>query len=204
MGRAALMYAKQKKIADCVIVQPGYSVKGALKHNSQGTHQVVMSKHLRPGESYHYLNEDELRIIPDRAVDKYLLQPGQILFMSRGVGNYAVLLEDLPSPAIATLTFFILTVKSDVDPGYLVWYLNQEPFQAQLNEIRTGAGTPMIPRREFCDLSIPLPRPEQQKGIAHLGHLMAKEKRLLRQLQQETEHREKLLGTQIVRSLARN
>ena len=195
------MHAKQVNIADCVIVQPGFSIKGALKHDPHGTHQVLMSKHLRAGERYRYQKDDELRIIPERAVDNYLLKPGQILFMSRGVGNYAVLLEDLPLLSIATLTFFILTARPNVDPEYLVWYLNQAPFQAQLNEMRTGASTPMIPRKDFCAAPIPLPPLERQREIAQLGNLIAKEKRLLRQLQEETEYRERLLGTKIVRAL---
>lgn len=197
------MHTRQVKIADCVVVQPGFSLKGALKHDPHGTHQVVMSKHLRAGERYRYQKDDKLRITPERSVDRYLIKPGQILFMSRGVGNYAVLLEDIPSPAIATLTFFILTARPGVEPGYLAWYLNQAPFQAQLNEMRTRAGTPMIPRKEFCAIHIPLPSVEKQREIAHLGNLIAKEKQLLRQLQEETERHERLLGAKVIRSLTK-
>ena len=103
--------------------------------------------------------------------------------MSRGSNNYAVLLEEFPRPAIAPLTFFILKPKPIVNPVYLTWCLNQETVKAKLNEIRTGAGTPMIPRQEFSEIIIPLPpldvqkencqscrSPNQRKGLVATTH----------------------------------
>ncbi len=192
------MNAEMVTIETCAQVQAGFSVKGALTHEPGGTHQVIMSKHLTPGEPYRYEEEHALRITPARSVDNYRLVPGDILFMSRGVGNYAVLLEDIPASSIASLTFFILRAREGVDPGYLVWCLNQQPFQTQLRNVRTGAGTPMIPRQIFNELRILLPPLAEQYKIARLGNLLGREQRLLRQLQDATQLRQRLIGAQIL------
>ena len=156
-------------LKECAEVLPGFSTKGALVHDPAGTHQVIVAKHITAGKPYRFIEAHELRIRPERTVDKYLLNPGDILFMSRGVGNYSVLLEKFPQPAIAPSTFYLLKPKENIYPAYLSWCLNQRPFQAQLKTIRTGAGTPMIPRKEFVGIRIYLPSLEVQKKIASLG-----------------------------------
>jgi len=146
-----------------------------------------MSQHLTKGEPYYYQDGHKLRIKPPRASANHLLATGDILFMSRGANNYAVLLQEFPNPAIAPLSFFIIRAKHNVVSGYLVWALNQEPVRARLNEMRTGAGTPMIPRQEFGKIVIPLPPKKTQQTIATILAYQAKERMFLRQLLLETE-----------------
>ena len=181
-------------LKECAEVLPGFSTKGALVHDPAGTHQVIIAKHITAGKPYRFTKAHKLCITPGKRIDRYLLNPGYILFMSRGSGNYSVLLEEFPQPAIAPSTFYILKPKENIFPAYLAWCLNQIPFQAKLKEIRTGAGTPMIPRKELAETRIYLPPFETQKQIATLGFLMTKEKVLRRQLLEETEHYHKLLG----------
>ena len=123
--------------------------------------------------------------------------------MSRGSNNYAVLLEEFPQPAIAPLTFFILKPKPIVNPTYLTWCLNQETLKAKLNEIRTGAGTPMIPRQEFSEIIIPLPSLDVQQRIADLAGLQARERGLLQKLIEETERLYRITGSQILSHLTK-
>jgi restriction endonuclease S subunit len=190
------MSIKKVCIKDCAEVLPGYSAKTALKHNSGGTVQVITAQHLTRGEAYRYGHEHILRIAPPRFHEKYLVEPGEILFMSRGANNYAVLIESVPQPAIVPLTFFILKPKAGVVPGYLVWCLNQEPIKGKLNEMRIGAGTSMIPRKDFGEIIIPLPSIETQQRIVSLGDLQAREKVLLKQLIEETERLHSVTGKQ--------
>jgi len=165
---------------------------------------VITAQHLSKGEPYRYQEAHRLRVRPPRAGERYLLNSGDILFMARGVKGYAVLLEDLPQPAMAPLTFLILKPKPNVVPAYLSWCLNQQPVRAQLNEIRTGAGTPMIPRREFGEITIPLPPMALQKRIAALAGLQAREAALLRRLTEETERLHRLTGQRILIRLTHN
>ena len=198
------MNRRAARIKDCAEVLSGFSAKGAIIDEPGGTVQVITAQHLSKGEPYRYREEHKLRIKLPRVSEKYLLEFGDILFMSRGPKNYAVLLEDFPRPAIAPLTFFILKPKSNIIPAYLAWCLNQEPVKTQLNEIRTGAGTPMIPRQEFGEMTIPLPSVAMQKRIAALANLQSRETSLLRDLIQKTEHLQKLTGRARLDRLAQN
>jgi restriction endonuclease S subunit len=163
-------------------VQPGFSIKKALVHEQNGTHQIITAKNLTEGEPYTYYKDHALRITPSRPAEKYLLNPGDILFMSRGAKNIATQLESFPQPALAPSTFYILRPEKNIFAPYLVWILNQKPIQAEITGIRTGAGTPMVPRKEFGDIYIPLPSFEMQQKIIELDNIMRKEQSLLMRL----------------------
>jgi restriction endonuclease S subunit len=191
-------------IKDCAVVLPGFSAKGAIVDETEGTIQVITAQHLIKGEPYRFKEEHRTRIVPPRSIERYLLERGDILFMSRGANNYAVLLEDFPQPAIAPLTFFIIKPeRALVAPEYLAWYLNQDMVRLKLNEIRTGAGTPMIPRLEFSEIEIPLPTMAVQLQIADLARFQTSEKALLKQLFEETERLHRLTGQQLLAHLTR-
>ena len=194
------MKANLVALKECAEVLPGFSTKGALVHNPAGTHQVIIAKHITSGKPYRFIEAHKLCITPGKGIDRYLLNPGYILFMSRGNGNYSVLLDEFPQPAIAPSTFYILKPKENIFPAYLAWCLNQIPFQSKLKEIRTGAGTPMVPRKELAGIRIYLPPFETQKQIARLGILMTKEEVIRRQLLEETKRYHKLLGQSITSS----
>lgn len=188
------MSIKNVRIADCADVRPGFSAKSAIENDPQGTLQVITAQHIAKGEVYRYDKDHSLLITPPKFYEKYLVMAGDILFMSRGISNHAVLIESVPDPTIAPLSFFIMKPKKNVLPEYLVWYLNQDMMKGKLNEIRSGAGTPMISSKEFRELSIPLPPLATQKKIAALWRLQMHEKLLLQQLANETDRLNQAIG----------
>ncbi len=175
-------------------MRPGFSAKSAIVNDPEGTLQVIAAQHVTRGEPYRYIEEHALLIAPPKFYDKYLVTAGDILFMSRGANNYAVLVESVPSPAIAPLTFFIIRPKQNVLSEYLVWCLNQEVMKAKLNEIRVGDSTQMIKSIDFMEISIPLPPLATQKRIAKIGRLQLLEKQLLQQLTDATDQLHKAIG----------
>jgi len=189
------------RIDDCAEVRPGFSAKGSIGDEPGGTLQVITAQHITKGEPYRYREEHKLLIVPPRSAAKYLVAPGDILFMSRGINNYAVLLQEVPPESIAPLTFFILRPKPHVVPAFLAWTLNQETVKARLNELRTGAATPMIPRQEFGEIPIPLPPLEIQRQIARLADLQVRESLLLQKLENETERLNRVVGLRLLSNL---
>ena len=194
------MKAQLVHIGDCAAVLPGFSTKGALVDEPGGTHQVVMAKHLTKGMPYVYDESHRLRIHLDRDMTRYVLEPGNILFMSRGTGSYAIILEAVHQPSIAPSTFFILQPKPHVVPAYLAWCLEQPAIQTSLIQMRTGAGTPMIPRQEFMSIRIPLPEKGLQHLIADLWRLQCREARLRQEISEETGRLARTLGQRIFES----
>jgi len=195
------MKTQTVRIMDCAEVLPGFSTQGALRDEPDGTHQVVMGKHLTHGEPYIYKEEHRLRITPERDLSRYMLEPGDILYMSRGLVTYPVLIEQVQEPAVAPATFFILTPRPNVVPEYLVWCLEQPPTEALLTALRTGAGTPTIPRQGFMEIRIPLPDMATQHRIANLWHLQNRENHLQRRLLEETMRLHRIAGQRIFDNL---
>lgn len=175
------------KIEECADVRPGFSAKSAIVNEAGGTLHVIAAQHVTRGVPYRYQEDHSLLISPPKFYEKYLVSAGDVLFMSRGINNYAVTIESVPEPSIAPLAFFIIKAKQNTLPEYLAWYLNQDMFKARLNEIRAGAGTPMIPSKEFRELTIPLPPLAVQKIIAELARMQVREKQLVQQLVDETD-----------------
>ena len=139
MGKAA---AQVTTIGACAAVLPGYSMGSAMEHNPEGTHQVILSRHLRLGVPYEYQPADEFRITPGgRDATRYGVKPGDVLFMSRGTRNLAWEIGRVPEPSLAPVSFYILRPGPGVTPGYLAWYFNHPRAQAAIAQIRTGAGT---------------------------------------------------------------
>jgi hypothetical protein len=194
------MNTKMVPIKACAQVLPGFSIKTAAVHDPLGTHQIILAKHLPENGPYDYEPQHEHRISPKTPVEKYLVGPGDLVFISRGNLNRAVLLKSLPQPSLASASFYILKPKNGVDPGYLAWCLNQDPVQAKIAEIRTGAGTPFVPRADFSLIPVVLPPLEVQRKIAEMNDLLAHERELLYRLKVQVERKHRVLGKRILRS----
>lgn len=189
------------QIMDCAEILPGFSAQGALTDTPNGICQVITGKHVSKGEPYIYQETDRLRIAPKRDLHRYFLDPGDILYMSRGLATYPVLLQDIPDRTVAPSTFFILRVRPNIVPAYLIWCLEQPAVEARFAALRTGAGTPTIPRKGFMEVTIPLPERATQHRLADLWHLQHQERQLRQQLQNETIRLQRATGQQIYNTL---
>jgi len=195
------MSTKLRKIAECAEVLPGFALKARAEHEPEGAYQVVMAKHLSNCMPYRYIDEHELRMTPAGSPENYRVQKGDVLFISRGVRNCAAVIESLPEKTIASATFYILRAHPVIEPAYLAWCLNQPPAQAQIGQIRTGAGTPIVQRNVLGDIQIPVPPLREQKQIVELGALMAAELDIRKKLLEATEAHQRILGQQIITKL---
>ena len=196
------MNAQMTRIADCADLLPGYALKARAEHEPGGTHQVILGKHLSVGPSYHYSPEHELRITPKGSVDKYRVRIGDVLFVSRGSRNHATMVASIPDATVASAIFYILRPHDSIAPGYLAWCLNQAPIQAQIGQVRTSAGTPIVQRKVFANITIPIPSLDKQRQLATLGDLMAQEQSIRQQLVEETNKLHRALGQQLLHNLA--
>lgn len=195
------MNSKQTRIENCAEILPGYSLKARAEHETEGSYQVIMAKHVKDCAPYNYVNTDKLRMSPKSKVEKYQVGQGDILFISRGTRNCAAVIESIPENTIASGTFYIVRPHENVLPAYLAWCLNQPQIQSQISQIRTGAGTPIVQRADFKEIKIPLPSLEQQKRIGELATLMTQELQLRKQLVETTETYQKALGQKILSEL---
>ena len=195
------MHAQMKKISECAEVLPGYALKARAVHEPKGTHQILMAKHLDDGTPYHYRDEHELRIIPTGSPEKYQVRRGDVVFISRGVRNSASVIESVPEYTVASSTFYILRCKPEVNPEYLAWCINQQQVQTYISQVRTGAGTPIVQRNLFSEITIPVPLLNEQTRLADLSKLMMKERDLRKRLLDVTETYHRVLGSRLIDNL---
>lgn len=195
------MRTQMKKVAECAEVLPGFALKARAEHEPEGAYQVVMAKHLSDCMPYRYIDEHELRMTPAGSPENYRVQKGDVLFISRGVRNCAAVIESVPEKTIASATFYILRARSPIVPAYLAWCLNQPPMQAQIGQIRTGAGTPIVQRNVLGDIQIPVPPVKEQQHIVELGALMAAELDIRKKLLEATEVYQRMVSQKIITKL---
>ena len=173
------------KIRNIVDIQIGYQFRKKVENLSGGTHQVIQIKDF---DDERRLNVSSLfRVTPEHNVDRYLVNKGDVLFLSRGHRNFAfAIISDLER-TIAAGYFFILRKKSEsILPEYLAWTINQEPSQRYLKHMaRRGTHMPIIGKSEFEQMSVRIPDLKTQKTVLRLSALQKKESLLLEQIQKK-------------------
>lgn len=182
----------KKKITEIADIQLGYQFRKKIEPTDNGTHRVIQ---IRDFDENHILNKEYLsRVMIDKSVEQYLINKGDVLFLSRGHRNWAASIVDDLTATIAVSHFFVIKPKQqNVLPEYLAWYINQTPAQEYLHNIaRRGTHMPLIPLSTFLELPIALPDIETQRKIVELSRLLEKEKNLLLSLQ---EKRSQLINT---------
>jgi len=114
----------------------------------------------------------------------HLIQPGDVLFKSRGAHNSAWSSgEGIDEPAVALMPLFVLRpTSSALDANYLAWFINQLPAQQQLAQGATGTTVRTINKPVLMDLEVKLPPLRVQRKIAELAALDRIERNLVDRL----------------------
>lgn len=169
------MKSKITKLAD---IQIGYQALSRIDPDPDGTHAIIQAKDISDKQELD--TSDLYTFIPEREPERYRVDKGDVLFLSRGRNNLAYPIRWSLSNTLAASTFFILRVHSDkVLPEYLAWAINQPPVQAALKMHAHATTTiPLIPKAAFESLSISVPPLEVQHKIVALNDLLKKEREL--------------------------
>lgn len=185
------------KLIDLVNVHTGYSFRGKISHDKKGDTFVVQMKDLT--NEYRSIDNCQLLIDGSGIGEKHLLRRGDILFISKGANNYAIVYNKDYPKAIATSIFFVMRPKSnEIVPAYLTWYINQRPAQQYLETGLEGTYIRNINKKTISELPIELPALEVQHTIAELYQLEIQEGQLLKEIK---EKRERLLNAQLLNSI---
>jgi restriction endonuclease S subunit len=166
------------KIKDIASIRSGYHFDRKIIPDPEGSYRIIQ---MRDIDSRNMLDVSNLiRISTGRDVDRYLARKGDVLFVSRGSNNFAVVIDYDLKDAIPVSYFFIVRLKTDaVQPAYLAWYINQPGAQGYLGRNLKGSYIPMIGKEDFQQLPIEVPPLSLQKTIVELDFLKKREKELL-------------------------
>lgn len=164
-----------KRIDECADVLPGFALKARAEHEPKGSHFVIMAKDIQTTYAYSLdeVDNDVLRMsINHKNIESYYVRQGDVLFISRGYRNDAVTINSVPANTVASSTFYLLRPKSNIIPDYLAWYINQLNVFGHLDQIRTGAGSPIVQRQSVKEFPIVVPTLGEQRQVAELSKLM--------------------------------
>lgn len=189
------------KLGDIAEIAIGYQHRERVSHVEHGTHRLIQGKDIVRSEEladdsdhqsgWRVLTQELDRVTPKGNAGRYRIQPGDLLFVSRGTTNIAVpLVEPFVKPMpfdwdtlIPAYVFYILRPDHQrVLPEYLAWFINQRPAQAFLARHSRGTLVKLLPKSVFEELEVPVPPLEKQRLIVELEHLRAREEFLLKQL----------------------
>jgi restriction endonuclease S subunit len=173
----------------------GYSFREKIDHNPEGTVGVLQMKDIANNYlHFDYQNIDKVNDISFK--EKFFLNKGDVLFVSKGVNNYAFSIDKLDFPIIASATFFIIRVNENkILSEYLAWYMNQTEAQNYFSEKKAGTYVPNLKKQDILDLPLIVPPLKTQNAIAQTAKLLNQEIIILDKIK---ENRKELIQTQLI------
>ena len=173
------------KLSDFVELRAGHSFRGSVPASVDGNAYALQMRDVSPdaGVAWGGLVRTELdtRKSPD------WLQRGDVIFVARGMRNYALCMDEVSKPTVCSQYFFLLRVKSSppsppLMPEFLAWQINRAPAQCYLIKNAEGSDQLSIRRGVLEDLPLVVPPIEQQQRIVALSNVARRERQLLEQL----------------------
>lgn len=173
----------------------GYSFREKIDPNPNGSIGVLQMKDILADYSnFDYQSLDKVNEFQFK--DKFFLNKGDIVFVSKGVNNFAIVIDQVNFPVIASATFFIIRVdEKKIIPEYLAWYMNQREAQNYFSEKKAGTYVPNLNKQDIMDLPLKVPPINIQKAIAKTAMLLSREITILERLK---ENRKELIQTQLI------
>lgn len=190
----------KKKITEITDIQLGYQFREKIEPVDDGTIRVIQ---IRDFDDHRILHKEGLsRVKIDKPAEHYLINKGDVLFLSRGHRNWAASIIDDCEDTIAVSHFFVLKMRNaSAIPEYIAWYINQTPAQKYLHNIaRRGTHIPIIPLSAFKGITVDLPDKETQKKIVELSNLMEKEKHLFDELQRKRSQLVNAISLKVIKT----
>ena len=176
----------------------GYSFREKIESNPLGSTGILQMKDITDDYLYFdFINMDKVSDFSFK--EKFYLKQGDVLFVSKGVNNYAFVIEKLDFPTVPSATFFVIRVNTNkIDAAYLAWYMNQTAAQNYFSEKKAGTYVPNLKKQDILDLPLKMPSLKTQKAIAQTARLLQQELMLLDRIKQ---NRKELIQNQLLNVL---
>ncbi len=176
------------KLGEISNLRYGITMRGAVKPLSEKELQKVKNPiglvQMRDLTEYNELELEDMYYVKDDGTShSHLLEPGDILFRSRGVTNTAVHLRNIPENLVASSPLTVIRVKStNADPAYVAWYINHTEGQRQIKRFAMGTSLLSISIADLRQMKVQLPPLETQRRIVEVAVLAQQEQMLMAQL----------------------
>lgn len=180
MKDAALFSVKLKEVA---AISAGYPLRGSAEALDEGEVAFVQLKNVDPETGIDWPSVSRVELPLGRK--PRWLTPNDVIFVSRGVKNFAYPIVGFERPSVCSPHFYVLSVKETdkLNPEFLAWQINQTPAQNYFRVTAVGTQAIMSIRRPAMeDLPIVIPPMREQMTIVEFWRAAQKERAALKQL----------------------
>jgi hypothetical protein len=169
-------------LTDVAHVQGGFPFRGPIQESVDGAALAVQMKDLDPQKGINWNTVARTVLIGRKQPDR--LRWGDLLLVAKGARFYAVYVDDPPDLAVCSPHLFHLRIRlpQRIDPHFLVWQINQPPFQRRLQQAAEGTSQLSIRRPVLESLEISVPTLAKQRHVVALIDMAHKERRILEEL----------------------
>lgn len=176
---------RNAKLGSLVGIRTGYLSRTRVEECPGGEYRLIQLGDFDSTRTR--LNKQELvHFKPGDMRTDQTIRPDEVLFLAKGVKNFAYHPGPLPAPTLAASYFYVLTPSAEILPEYLSWFLNHPQALRIFDRIAgVGARMPVVKKSDLANIHIPLPAIRDQERILDLYTLMRHEADLLDQLKQE-------------------
>lgn len=179
-------------------IASGYSFRGKIKSSLNGDLRVVQLKDME--NDYSNIGNDCTYIDGSDIKEKYYLEVGDVLFISKGANNFAMVYDIKDGVAtVASSVFYVIKVDTaKANPYYVAWYINKKRVQQYFTTHASGTYSLSINKEVVEDIPLMLPPLDIQRKIAKVAELAQKEQYFYNALRAK---RNQLLEAQLLESI---
>lgn len=188
-----------KTLQDLADIQAGYPFRGSVPAVAGGNARALQMRDISPDgvADWHAMTQTEI----GKPRSEQLLRVGDIVFVARGVRNYAVCLGEVPFSAVCSQYFFLIRLYTDkLLPEFLAWQINRAPAQRYLASNAEGSDQLSIRRGVLEAMPVSVPPVGQQHAIIALANDAIAEKRHLEALIHNRQQQQDAIARQLHKS----
>ncbi len=202
------------KLAEIAEIQIGYQHRdrgNPITVDSVGDYRIIQIKDLdldgqfkdmviERGDITPYIWFENLyQVSFSGTAERYLVNEGDVIFLSRGQRNVAVpLINPMQNTLVSNFFYRLRFDVKQIHPAYLAWHINHPRSQTFLAKQQRGATMKIVPKQAFAELEIICPPLEVQHKIIEVERLRQKEAYLMRKLVHKRQQLTHELGFQMI------
>jgi restriction endonuclease S subunit len=193
--------AKLARLLEVAHVRAGHPFRGTVDAIEGGSVAVVQMKDILPTGRIDWRSTVRTELVGRKSPD--WLQPGDLLFISRGSRYYAGYVDQAPCRAVCGAHLFHITVKQQevLLPAFLAWQIGQPLAQKQLLQAASGSHQLSVAKPALEGLEIAIPPMNIQHLLVDLVHAAARERELLTKLIRNREQELEALADALVKGV---
>lgn len=173
------------KLGELADIRTGYPFRSRLEHDPAGDVVVIQMKDIDDVDLLH--PEHAIKVVLPAGKEGHLLQPGDLVFRSRGRTNTVALVGAEIGAAVLAAPMLLIRPRG-VWPAYLHWFINTSRAQAALAALAEGTSVRMISKEALQTLEVPVPSAERQRQMVELATLAQQEQALMAMIAMQRKH----------------